>query len=59
MSHMEFTGKTVRDAIAKACEELEVDEALLDVEVSKKALGVFLDWWGIETQESECVNVMS
>lgn len=42
MSHMEFTGKTVRDAIAKACEELEVDEALLEVEVLEESARGFL-----------------
>lgn len=39
---MEFTGKTVRDAIAKACEELEVDEALLEIEVIEESARGFL-----------------
>jgi spoIIIJ-associated protein len=42
MSHMEFTGKTVKDAIAKACEELEVDEALLEIEVIEESARGFL-----------------
>ncbi|MFH0957953.1 MAG: RNA-binding cell elongation regulator Jag/EloR [Pseudomonadota bacterium] len=39
---MEFTGKTVKDAIARACEELEVDEALLEVEVLEESARGFL-----------------
>lgn len=38
----EFTGKTVKEAIEKACEELKVDEALLDVEVIEESKSGFL-----------------
>jgi predicted RNA-binding protein Jag len=34
MSSYEFTGKSVREAIVRACEELKLDEALLDIEDS-------------------------
>jgi len=42
MAYHEFTGKTVRDAIAKACEELVVEEALLDIEVLEESTRGFL-----------------
>lgn len=38
----EFTGKTVKEAVEKACEELKVDEALLDVEVIEESKSGFL-----------------
>ena len=42
MSHYEFTGKSVREAIARACEELRVDQTLLDVEVLEESSKGFL-----------------
>lgn len=42
MSYMEFTGKTVKDAIAKACEDLNVEEALLEIEVVEESARGFL-----------------
>ncbi len=42
MSYVEFTGKTVKDAIAKACQELNVDEALLEVDVIEESARGFL-----------------
>ncbi len=42
MNYIEFTGKTVRDAIAKACEELDVEEALLEVDVLEESARGFL-----------------
>lgn len=42
MSYMEFTGKTVKDAIARACEELNVEEALLEVVVLEESARGFL-----------------
>ena len=30
MTYHEFTGKTVKEAVKKACEELGVDEALVE-----------------------------
>ena len=42
MSYIEFTGKTVRDAIAKACEELNLEEALLEVDVLEESARGFL-----------------
>ncbi|MCA1959292.1 MAG: Jag N-terminal domain-containing protein [Desulfomonile sp.] len=38
----EFTGKTVKEAVEKACGELGVDEALLDVEVVEESKSGFL-----------------
>ncbi|MGC8605365.1 MAG: Jag N-terminal domain-containing protein, partial [Desulfomonilaceae bacterium] len=42
MNYVEFTGKTVKDAIAKACDELNVDEALLEVDVLEESARGFL-----------------
>lgn len=42
MSYMEFTGKTVKDAIAKACEELNAEEALLEIDVVEESARGFL-----------------
>ena len=42
MSHYEFTGKSVREAIARACEELKVDQSLLEVEVLEESSKGFL-----------------
>lgn len=42
MSYMEFTGKTVKDAIARACEELNVEESILDVVVLEESARGFL-----------------
>jgi len=38
----EFTGKTVKEAVEKACDELGVDEALLDVEIIEESKSGFL-----------------
>lgn len=54
MSSYEFTGKSVREAVAKACEELEIDEALLDVEVLEESAKGFL---GIVGQRDARVRV--
>jgi spoIIIJ-associated protein len=40
--HYEFTGKSVREAITRACEELKVEEALLDIEVLEESTRGFL-----------------
>ena len=42
MSYYEFTGKSVKEAIARACEELKVDQALLEVEVLEESSKGFL-----------------
>ena len=42
MSYKEFTGKTVKDAIAKACKELRVEEALLEIVVLEESARGFL-----------------
>jgi spoIIIJ-associated protein len=42
MDSQEFTGKSVREAIEKACKELEVEEALLDIEVKQESTRGFL-----------------
>ncbi len=42
MSFYEFTGKSVKEAIEKACEELETDEALLEIEVLEESSKGFL-----------------
>ncbi|HMK36696.1 MAG TPA: RNA-binding cell elongation regulator Jag/EloR [Desulfomonilaceae bacterium] len=54
MSFYEFTGKSVKEAIAKACEELNVEEALLDVEVLEESTRGFL---GIVGQRDARVRV--
>ncbi|AFM26580.1 RNA-binding cell elongation regulator Jag/EloR [Desulfomonile tiedjei] len=40
--YYEFTGKTVKEAIARACEELKIEEALLDIEVLEESTRGFL-----------------
>ena len=42
MTSYEFTGKSVKEAVAKACTELNVDEALLEVEVLEESTRGFL-----------------
>ncbi len=42
MTSYEFTGKSVKEAVAKACEELNLDETLLDVEVLEESTRGFL-----------------
>ena len=42
MSHNEFTGKTVKEAIEKACQELGVEETLLEVQVVAESTRGFL-----------------
>ena len=42
MSYYEFTGKSVKEAITRACEELKVDQALLEVEVLEESSKGFL-----------------
>lgn len=54
MSWYEFSGKTVREAITKACEELGTDEALLDVDVIEESTRGFL---GIVGQRDARVRV--
>lgn len=54
MSWYEFSGKTVREAIAKACEELDTDETLLDVDVLEESTRGFL---GIVGQRDARVRV--
>jgi spoIIIJ-associated protein len=40
--YYEFTGKSVKEAITRACEELKVEEALLDIEVLEESTRGFL-----------------
>jgi predicted RNA-binding protein Jag len=42
MSSYEFTGKSVKEAIAKACEELNVSEDSLEVQVIEESTRGFL-----------------
>ncbi len=42
MSSYEFTGKSVKEAIERACEELKIDEALLEIEVLEESSKGFL-----------------
>ena len=42
MTSYEFTGKSVKEAVAKACAELNLDEALLEVEVLEESTRGFL-----------------
>jgi spoIIIJ-associated protein len=54
MSSHEFTGKSVKEAIARACEELKLDEALLEVEVLAESTRGFL---GIVGQRDARIRV--
>ena len=54
MSSYEFVGKTIKDAVAKACQELKTDEALLEVEVIEESTRGFL---GIVGQRDARVRV--
>ncbi len=54
MSFHEFTGKSVKEAIARACEELHVDEESLEVEVLEESTRGFL---GIVGQRDARVRV--
>jgi spoIIIJ-associated protein len=42
MSFYEFTGKSVKEAIARACDELNTQEALLEIEVMEESTRGFL-----------------
>ncbi len=42
MSSYEFTGKSVKEAIERACEELKIDEAMLEIEVLEESSKGFL-----------------
>ena len=42
MTYHEFTGKTVKEAVKKACDELDVDEALLEIDVLEESTRGFL-----------------
>lgn len=54
MTYHEFTGKTVRDAVQKACEELDVDEALLEINILEESTRGFL---GIVGQRDARIRV--
>ncbi len=54
MSTYEFTGKTVKEAIETACQELNVDEALLEVDVLEESTRGFL---GIVGQRDARIKV--
>ncbi len=54
MSFYEFTGKSVKEAIARACEELHTEEALLEIEVLEESTRGFL---GIVGQRDAKVRV--
>ena len=54
MSYFEFTGKNVKEAIAKACVELETEEALLEVNVIAESTRGFL---GIVGQRDARIRV--
>jgi spoIIIJ-associated protein len=54
MSYQEFTGKNVKDAIARACQELDVDENLLDIDVIEESTRGFL---GIVGQRDARIRV--
>jgi spoIIIJ-associated protein len=54
MTTFEFTGKSVKEAIAKACDELKSDEALLDIEVLEESTRGFL---GIVGQRDARIRV--
>lgn len=54
MSFYDFTGKTVKEAIARACEELGVEEPLLEIEVLEESTRGFL---GIVGQRDARIRV--
>lgn len=54
MSYFEFTGKNVKEAIAKACTELDTEEALLEIEVIAESTRGFL---GIVGQRDARIRV--
>lgn len=54
MSYFEFTGKNVKEAVAKACTELETEEALLEIEVLAESTRGFL---GIVGQRDARIRV--
>ncbi|MGD9818285.1 MAG: RNA-binding cell elongation regulator Jag/EloR [Desulfomonilaceae bacterium] len=54
MSYFEFTGKNVKEAIAKACTVLDTEEALLEVEVIAESTRGFL---GIVGQRDAKIRV--
>ena len=54
MSYFEFTGKNVKEAIAKACSELDAEEALLEIEVIAESTRGFL---GIVGQRDAKIRV--
>lgn len=54
MSYFEFTGKNVKEAIAKACTELDTEEALLEIEVIAESTRGFL---GIVGQRDAKIRV--
>ncbi len=54
MNYLEFTGKNVKEAIAKACAELETEEALLEIEVIAESTRGFL---GIVGQRDARIRV--
>jgi spoIIIJ-associated protein len=54
MSTYEFTGKTIKEAIETACQELNIDEALLEVHVIEESTRGFL---GIVGQRDARIKV--
>jgi spoIIIJ-associated protein len=54
MSSYEFTGKTIKEAVARACQELSTEEALLQIEVLEESTRGFL---GIVGQKDARVRV--
>ncbi|MBM4329030.1 MAG: KH domain-containing protein [Deltaproteobacteria bacterium] len=54
MSYVEFTGRTLKEAVKNACEELKVEEGLLDIEVMEESTKGFL---GIVGQRNARIRV--
>ncbi len=54
MSYQEFSGKTVKEAVQKACEELNVQETMLEIEVIEESSRGFL---GIVGQRDAHIKV--
>jgi spoIIIJ-associated protein len=54
MQSYEFTGKTVKDAVAKACEGLQTDEANIEIEILEESSRGFL---GIVGQRDARIRV--